>query len=91
MKPTTKTKYKEIKQEYLKKNTKLLKVPSGAVFEISAPNMFNLIGMEALDEKADKRTEARYIVNACLVEPKIDVEEIVDADLMELYLECLKF
>lgn len=91
LEPTTEEEYLELSKQFEKDNTALIKVPSGAVFKMTSPNMFNLIGMESLPQDADKRTEARYIVSACLEEPKIDVDEILDADLMALYIECLKF
>ena len=89
MKPTTISKYKELRKAYLEKSTKLVKLPSGAVFKISDPKIFDMIGVERLGADADRKTEIKYIVNACLVEPKIDIDEILDNDLATLYTQCL--
>jgi len=89
MKATTAEKYMELKKEYLEKSTKLVKVPSGAVFKISDPKLFDMIGTERLGENPDKKTSVKYMVRACLEEPKIDVNDILDNDLLIIYNECL--
>ncbi len=91
MKTTTTEKYIELKNAYLKENTKIVEVPSGAVFKIHRPAVFDMVALTEFENEKDMRKQAKAMVRLCLEEPQIDVNDILDDDLMRLFVECTNF